>query len=91
LVEGVKADLSTIDSSYSKSVPLFSNNYIVEKNDFTLSGWLIMRNGIWATVIKERSFDDWYKSFINSPLGVTEYIKSTKTELIEILKNLPND
>jgi len=48
-------------------------------------------NGIWATVIKERSLKEWCKDFANHSLTSIDYIKSTKTELIEILNNLPND
>lgn len=54
-------------------------------------GGIVYENGIWASVIKERSLKEWYKGFMDSPLNVTEYTKSTKAELIEILNNLDNE
>ena len=76
LVEGAKIDLSVIDSSYSKSVVLFlCKNYVVEKTGFSLSGWWIMLNGIWATVIKEKTIKEWGEEFL-------EFYKVSKNFLI---------
>lgn len=48
-------------------------------------------NGIWATVIKERSLEEWRIDYCKQSNQLTHYMKQTKTELIEILNNLDNE
>ena len=93
LVEGAKYN-PVFNITNRGEVGTVNKKYVYDNtptNGFYNGFQYLMLNGIWATVIKERSLKEWHKDLINSPLGVSDYIKSTKTELIEILKNLPND
>ena len=90
-VEGASVDLRNINELYYRKNSFKTSKYETIENGFSLDDVFIMQNGIWATVVKERSYVDWYRDFIDSPLYLSEFIKSTKTELIEILKNLDNE
>ena len=86
-----------LDAFISRNV-LFRENYTFKTSKyrasssyFSLDGFIIMQKGIWATAVKERSLEEWHQEWRNSTKSLKDHIKSTKTELIEILKNLPNE
>ncbi|WP_298845699.1 hypothetical protein [uncultured Clostridium sp.] len=96
LVEGAKYN-PVFNITNSGEVGTVNKEYVYDNtitNGFYNGFQYLMLKGIWATVIKERSLKEWYDDYLNNAkigIGIRDYIKSTKNELIEILKNLPND
>ena len=91
LAEGASADLRNIDVLFRENYSFKTSNYRASSSYFSLDDVFIMQNGIWATVIEERSLEEWINECMKSRLSMETFIKSTKTELIEILKNLDNE
>ena len=86
--EGVTVDRSIFNSPIAivNNLVTICNNvflYIMSNDELTINGRRIYEKGIWATVVKEKTSEEWFKKYYKNGLTLKDFMKTNNLEFIQ--------